>query len=121
MELTNKDFSNFKDRLGFTNDDIAAIIDIKPGSVKNQVGLTKERIPTWARAMLFMERKNKTNNTKLNHLKKGLLLIEDKLNPLEMGSDYSGIGWLEKHLCRLGRKEGGSVTIRRRIKGIKIK
>jgi hypothetical protein len=116
MELTNKDFLDFKKRLGFSNDDIAIIVDIKPGSVKNQSSLKRDRIPTWARAMLFMERKNKKRNEQFNQIRKALMMIENKLDPNELGSNHDGNGWLEKHLYELGEKKNTSIDKKIKIK-----
>lgn len=55
--FTHDDFKAMKRDLNLTNADIAEIIGLSEGSVKNQTQSSKE-LPTWIKSMLYVWKKN---------------------------------------------------------------
>lgn len=47
-------FNEMKESLGLSNDDLAKIVGLKPGTVKNQVSPYSEKVSTWMRAFIYM-------------------------------------------------------------------
>jgi len=57
-EATHQDFRDLKKEFKLTNSDIAKIVGLKVDSVKNQTQ-PNEPLPTWAKAMIYVWKKQK--------------------------------------------------------------
>jgi hypothetical protein len=47
-------FNEMKTKLGLSNDDLAEIVNLKSGTVKNQVSPYSKKVSTWMRAFIYM-------------------------------------------------------------------
>lgn len=51
---TRKKFIKLKDAFGLSNEDLADIVGLKSGTVKNQVSSYSNKVSTWMRAFIYM-------------------------------------------------------------------
>ena len=57
--MTHEDFKAMKKELKIGNAEIAEIIGLTTGSVKNQTAPAKKELPAWAKSMIFVWKKLK--------------------------------------------------------------
>lgn len=58
-EYTREMFNEMKTAFGLSNDDLAKIVGLQPGTVKNQVSPHSKKVSTWMRAFIYMYERQK--------------------------------------------------------------
>lgn len=69
-------FNEMKEALALSNDDIARIVGLKPGTVKNQVSPYSKKVSTWMRVFIYMydrQKKLEDENTQTDALNRKLI------------------------------------------------
>lgn len=82
-------FNKMKNDLGLSNDDLAKIVNLKPGTVKNQVSPYSEKLSTWMRAFIFMYKRMESLEAELKETDAiNFKMIKDHKTALKNKANY---------------------------------